>query len=81
MFTHDPRSAKVSKGFESTNLQGRVNSPGSSIFIERELGLREPIGFNSWVAAGCLGTGCSLKCGLDSIDLSWKGDERCAFGD
>ncbi|GJX78007.1 hypothetical protein Tco_0324818 [Tanacetum coccineum] len=35
MFTHDPRSAKVSKGFESTNLQGRVNNPGSSIFAAR----------------------------------------------
>ncbi|GJZ59716.1 hypothetical protein Tco_0615532 [Tanacetum coccineum] len=32
MFTHDPRSAKVSKGFESPNLQGSVNSPRSSIF-------------------------------------------------
>nr|GEY69525.1 hypothetical protein [Tanacetum cinerariifolium] len=32
MFTHDPRSAKASKGFESPSLQGRVNSPGSFIF-------------------------------------------------
>ncbi|GJS76881.1 hypothetical protein Tco_0726762 [Tanacetum coccineum] len=32
MFTHDPRSAKASKGFESPTLQGRVNSLGSSIF-------------------------------------------------
>ncbi|GJX85615.1 hypothetical protein Tco_0336389 [Tanacetum coccineum] len=31
--TQEERS-KVSKGFESPNLQGRVNSPGSSIFIE-----------------------------------------------
>ncbi|GKA34407.1 hypothetical protein Tco_0720836 [Tanacetum coccineum] len=28
MFTCDPKSAKVSKGFESPNLQDRVNSPG-----------------------------------------------------
>ncbi|GKB68927.1 hypothetical protein Tco_0930339 [Tanacetum coccineum] len=28
MFTHDPRSTKVSKGFQSPNLQGRVNSLG-----------------------------------------------------
>nr|GEV00253.1 putative reverse transcriptase domain, ribonuclease H-like domain, aspartic peptidase domain protein [Tanacetum cinerariifolium] len=34
MFTHDPKLAKVSKGFESPNLQGRVNSPGSSIFVD-----------------------------------------------
>ncbi|GJX02429.1 hypothetical protein Tco_0186342 [Tanacetum coccineum] len=34
MFTHDPKSAKVSKGFESPNLQGRVNSPGSSILAD-----------------------------------------------
>ncbi|GJU59578.1 hypothetical protein Tco_1237344 [Tanacetum coccineum] len=34
MFTHDPKSAKVSKGFESPNLQGRVNSPRSSILID-----------------------------------------------
>ncbi|GJR36010.1 hypothetical protein Tco_1211694 [Tanacetum coccineum] len=32
MFTHDPRSARASKGSESPNLQGRVNSPGSPIF-------------------------------------------------
>ncbi|GJU32226.1 hypothetical protein Tco_1175815 [Tanacetum coccineum] len=32
MLTHDPKSAKVSKGFESPNLQGKVNSSGSSIF-------------------------------------------------
>nr|GEY71067.1 hypothetical protein [Tanacetum cinerariifolium] len=32
MFTHDPKSAKVSKGLDSPNLQGRVNSLGSSIF-------------------------------------------------
>ncbi|GJW83770.1 hypothetical protein Tco_0156915 [Tanacetum coccineum] len=38
MFTHDHRSAKVSKGFESPNLQGRVNSPGSSIFVGSEFG-------------------------------------------
>nr|GEW79757.1 hypothetical protein [Tanacetum cinerariifolium] len=31
MFTHDLKSAKVSKGFESPNLQGRVHSMGSSI--------------------------------------------------
>ncbi|GKA76524.1 hypothetical protein Tco_0782985, partial [Tanacetum coccineum] len=34
MFTHDPKSAKVSKGFESPNLQGRVNSLGSSILVD-----------------------------------------------
>ncbi|GKG51854.1 hypothetical protein Tco_0544492, partial [Tanacetum coccineum] len=34
MFTHDPKSAKVSKGFESPNLQGRVNIPGSSILAD-----------------------------------------------
>ncbi|GKE06460.1 hypothetical protein Tco_1398478, partial [Tanacetum coccineum] len=34
MFTHDPKSVKVSKGFESPNLQGRVNSPGSSILAD-----------------------------------------------
>ncbi|GJU97474.1 hypothetical protein Tco_1326745 [Tanacetum coccineum] len=34
MFTHDPKSAKVSKGFESPNLQGRLNSPGSSILVD-----------------------------------------------
>ncbi|GJX03430.1 hypothetical protein Tco_0189346 [Tanacetum coccineum] len=32
--THDPKSAKVSKGFESPNLQGKVNSPGSSILVD-----------------------------------------------
>nr|GFA56259.1 hypothetical protein [Tanacetum cinerariifolium] len=32
MFTHDPRSANMLKGFEYPNLQGRVNSLGSSIF-------------------------------------------------
>ncbi|GJV08209.1 hypothetical protein Tco_1345865 [Tanacetum coccineum] len=32
MFTHDPKSASVSKGFESPNLQGRVNSLRSPIF-------------------------------------------------
>nr|GEX08942.1 hypothetical protein [Tanacetum cinerariifolium] len=34
MFTHDVKSSKVSKGFESPNLQGRVNSPSSSIFAD-----------------------------------------------
>ncbi|GJT69411.1 hypothetical protein Tco_1028697 [Tanacetum coccineum] len=34
IFTHDPKPAKVSKGFEAPNLQGRVNSPGSSIIVE-----------------------------------------------
>ncbi|GKG46161.1 hypothetical protein Tco_0498607, partial [Tanacetum coccineum] len=34
MFTHDPKSAKVLKGFESPNLQGRGNSPGSSILAD-----------------------------------------------
>nr|GEU80410.1 hypothetical protein [Tanacetum cinerariifolium] len=34
MFTHDPKSAKVSKGYESLNLKGRVNSPGSSILVD-----------------------------------------------
>ncbi|GJY46778.1 hypothetical protein Tco_0435841 [Tanacetum coccineum] len=29
----DPRSAKVLKGFESPNLQGSMNSPGSSMFV------------------------------------------------
>ncbi|GJY73851.1 hypothetical protein Tco_0478282 [Tanacetum coccineum] len=35
MFTHDPRSAKVSKGFKSPNLQGRVNSLGFFILTAR----------------------------------------------
>ncbi|GJW10979.1 hypothetical protein Tco_1576806 [Tanacetum coccineum] len=34
MFAHDPKLAKVSKGFESPNLQGRVNSPRSSILAD-----------------------------------------------
>ncbi|GJY89040.1 hypothetical protein Tco_0503668 [Tanacetum coccineum] len=34
MFTYDPKSTKVSKGFESPNLQGRVNSLGSSILVD-----------------------------------------------
>ncbi|GKC89422.1 hypothetical protein Tco_1150071 [Tanacetum coccineum] len=43
MFMHDPRSAKVSKGFESPNLQGRVKSPG----LERDLGLQEPVDYDA----------------------------------
>ncbi|GKB41324.1 hypothetical protein Tco_0886266 [Tanacetum coccineum] len=43
MFIHDPRSAKVSKGFESPNLQGRVNSLG----LERDLGLQEPVDYDA----------------------------------
>ncbi|GJU13698.1 hypothetical protein Tco_1136094 [Tanacetum coccineum] len=43
MFMHDPRSAKVSKGFESPNLQGRVNSLG----LERDLGLQEPVDYDA----------------------------------
>ncbi|GKF49438.1 hypothetical protein Tco_0142689, partial [Tanacetum coccineum] len=34
MFTHDLKLANMSKGFESPNLQGRVNSPGSSILAD-----------------------------------------------
>ncbi|GKB77519.1 hypothetical protein Tco_0944414 [Tanacetum coccineum] len=34
MFTHDPKSAKMLKGFESPNRQGRVNSLESSILVD-----------------------------------------------
>ncbi|GKB24292.1 hypothetical protein Tco_0863693 [Tanacetum coccineum] len=34
MFMHDPRSAKVSKGFESPNLQGSGNSLGSPPILQ-----------------------------------------------
>ncbi|GJZ32995.1 hypothetical protein Tco_0578431 [Tanacetum coccineum] len=55
MFKYDPKSAKVLKGFESPNLQGRVNSPR----LESELGLRELL--------ACLANVCLLGTCFDSI--------------
>ncbi|GKD59861.1 hypothetical protein Tco_1297370, partial [Tanacetum coccineum] len=57
MFTHDPRSDKVSKDFESPNLQVWRYK------LERELGLQELVGL--------FGNGCLLEMCLDSID--WVG--------
>nr|GEZ61654.1 hypothetical protein [Tanacetum cinerariifolium] len=59
MFTQDPRSAKVSKGFESRNLQGRVNSLRTS----RTGRLK----FKSWNSSSRVGSGSSGCCGLVSI--------------
>ncbi|GJX67191.1 hypothetical protein Tco_0302918 [Tanacetum coccineum] len=53
----DPRLAKVSKGFESLNLQGRVNSLGSSIFA----GLQELWNSSSRVGSGSSGYGGSVS--------------------
>ncbi|GJV67710.1 hypothetical protein Tco_1483219 [Tanacetum coccineum] len=75
MFTHDPRSAKVSKGFESPNLQGRVNSPGSSIFAARTLRTGR-LRCKSWNSSLRIGSGSSGCGGLVSISgccrLVWE---------
>ncbi|GJW67301.1 hypothetical protein Tco_0121725 [Tanacetum coccineum] len=75
MFTHDPRSAKVSKGFESPNLQGKVNSPGSSSFAARtsRTGRLRCKSWNSSLRVGSGSTGC---CGSIPIPvcsrLAWE---------
>ncbi|GJX14981.1 hypothetical protein Tco_0206739 [Tanacetum coccineum] len=64
MFTHDPKSAKVSKGFESPNLQGRVNSPGSSILIGAwaRTSRTDRLRCKSWNSSSRFGSGSSDGC-------------------
>ncbi|GKE27080.1 hypothetical protein Tco_1442464, partial [Tanacetum coccineum] len=75
MFTHDPRSAKVLKGFESPSLQGRVNSPGSSIFAAKTLRTGR-LRCKSWNSSSRVGLGSSGCDGLFSISgcrrLVWE---------
>ncbi|GKF99730.1 hypothetical protein Tco_0301421 [Tanacetum coccineum] len=68
MFTHDPRSAKVSKGFESPNLQGRVNSLGTS--------RTDRLRCKSWNSSSRVGSASSGFCRSISISgrcrLVWE---------
>ncbi|GKA73350.1 hypothetical protein Tco_0779652 [Tanacetum coccineum] len=75
MFTHDPRSAKVSKGFESPNLQGRVNNPGSSIFAART-SRTSRLRYKSWNSSSRVGPSSTGYGGSVSISgccrLVWE---------
>ncbi|GKC05538.1 hypothetical protein Tco_0997148 [Tanacetum coccineum] len=64
MFTHDPRSAKVSKGFESPNLQGVYRSEQSSELQEHGSALIYSIG------DGAFNTG---------VDFDWSSPLYCLF--